>query len=336
MKKPSVIVIIILVISTLLTIIGITGCKKNKNPIKYPMGTFPDSVINIDGLNSQFDDYNSNLYLLEGIIPIIFSSNRGSSGGKFDLVQGKISFQFDQTTGAFDILGEITNDSFYSALLSKANTSGDDLGPYSLFSSADGYEYFIVASQNAGGLLDLYYLKHLPYFGSNIPDVSGPYPVKLLNSVADDAYVSFGSKEDSVYFTSNRDANFDIYFHKRPAGTALDTWFNQDFKASTKVDSVNSSYDDDKCPFVYKNIMVFASDRPGGLGGYDLYYSLFKNGKWNSPVNFGPNINSASDEYRPFLGNHSDFTNNYMVFSSNRPGGKGGFDLYFTGFNFTK
>ena len=77
--------------------------------------------------------------------------------------------------------------------------------------------------------------------------------------------------------------------------------------------------------------MVFTSNRSGGLGGYDLYYSILKGGKWSSPVNFGPRINTASDEFRPVLGYDPDFTNKFLMFSSNRPGGKGGFDLYFTG-----
>jgi len=80
--------------------------------------------------------------------------------------------------------------------------------------------------------------------------------------------------------------------------------------------------------------MVFSSNRPGGLGGYDLYYSTLKGGKWSSPVNMGPRINTSSDEYRPVIGTSPDFTNMYLMFSSNRPGGKGGFDLYFTGVDF--
>ncbi|MDO9580238.1 MAG: hypothetical protein Q7J06_06670, partial [Bacteroidales bacterium] len=102
---------------------------------------------------------------------------------------------------------------------------------------------------------------------------------------------------------------------------------------ATKVDSVNSSYDD-KCPIVFRNIMVFASDREGGLGGFDLYYTIFKNGNWSSPVNLGPEINSADNEYRPVIGFHPDFENLFMMFSSDRAGGKGGFDLYFTGIEF--
>jgi hypothetical protein len=112
----------------------------------------------------------------------------------------------------------------------------------------------------------------------------------------------------------------------------LDAWLNQNYSSSTPADSVNSSYDD-KCPFILNNVMVFTSNRPGGMGGFDLYYSIFKNGKWNAPVNMGPKINSSLDEYRPVLGYDPQYKNLFLIFSSNKSGGIGGFDLYFTGFN---
>ena len=309
--------------------------QKKDNPVKYTQGTFPDSVYNLTGLNTQYDDYNSNILVLGNFTPIIFSSNRNSTGGQFDLVQGTLGYQFDQTTGAFDVGGSMTSNAFYSALINKANTAGNDFGPYSIFSSADGYEYLLLASQNGNNMLDLFYLKYLPPFGAAIPDITGPLPAKLLNTSNDEGYISFDLNEDSAYFMSNRGGNYDIYLHKKPANMTIDTWLSQSFAASTLVDSVNSAYDD-KCPFVYKNVMLFSSNRPGGMGGYDLYYSIFKNGKWSSPINMGPKINTTSDEYRPLLGYHPDFKNMFIVFSSNKPGGLGGFDLYFTGFTFPK
>jgi hypothetical protein len=337
MKKYTISLSIITILSILLVIVNLSGCKKSENPIKYKFGTFPDSVYKLTGLNSQYDDYNSTFNILGSSIPIIFSSNRGSKGGQFDLVQGGLWFQFDQTTGAFSVGGEMTSDPFFAALINKANTSGNDLGPYSIYSSTDGYEYLFVASENGNKSLDLYFLKNLPRFGSAIPEILGPFNVKLLNSSADDAYISLDTNEDTAYFTSNRDGNFDIYLHKRASGVSLDSWFSQNFEASAKVDSVNSSYDD-KCPFFYQNIMLFSSDRtaPGAMGGFDLYYSIFKKGNWSTPVNMGPRINSAYDEYRPLLGYHPDFTNMFMIFSSNKPGGSGGFDLYFTSVDFSK
>lgn len=98
----------------------------------------------------------------------------------------------------------------------------------------------------------------------------------------------------------------------------------------SKEISVNSSYDD-KCPFTNGKLMVFSSDRPGGFGGFDLYYSFYENGNWSEPVNFGDKINTEFDEYRPITLHYYDFDNNLMIFSSNRPGGMGGFDLYYTG-----
>jgi hypothetical protein len=333
MKKSIYGFYIVLIFSIFLISITLTDCKKTSNPIVYTRGTFPDSAFNMAHLNSAYDDYNLSLYQINGTSPVVFSSNRKSSGGQFDLVQGNFSFTFDQTNGAFELGSEVTNDAFLDKLINKAQTAGNDFGPYRLYSSVDGYEYLILASVNTAGNLDLFYLKNRPTSGTSLPEVYGPYPIKLLNTSSDDAYISFDTNQDSAYFCTNKDGNFDIFIQKRPAEKDLSSWFNLDYSASSIVDSINSA-GDDKCPYVLKKVMVFASNRPGGLGGYDLYYSIFKKGKWSSPVNLGPGVNTSSDEYRPVLGQHEDYTNMFMMFSSNRPGGKGGFDLYFKGVEF--
>ena len=65
---------------------------------------------------------------------------------------------------------------------------------------------------------------------------------------------------------------------------------------------------------------------------FDLYYSKFEDGAWSEPVNFGAAINTEFDEYRPILFDAEvDYDRDMLVFSSNRTGGKGGFDLYFVG-----
>lgn len=69
--------------------------------------------------------------------------------------------------------------------------------------------------------------------------------------------------------------------------------------------------------------LLFASDRPGGFGGFDLYYAEYRNGAWSAPINLGPDINSKSDEIFP-----SWNENQIITFSSNRLGGFGGLDLY--------
>jgi WD40-like Beta Propeller Repeat len=333
MKRSGYISFTIIVFSILILSISFTNCKKTENPVKYPKGTFPDTVINIADINSAYDDYNLAPYQISETFPIIFSSNRKSAGGQFDLEQASISFLFDQTSGVFGFGSKMTTDAFLSKLISKAVTPGNDFGPYRLFSTVDGFEYLLLSSVNTAGNLDFYYLKNQPASGSILPEVSVPMPINLMNTGSDDAYICFNLGQDTAYFSSNKDGNFDIFLMKKPAEKDLSSWFNSNYLLPAKADSINSSYDD-KCPFILKKVMVFASNRPGGLGGYDLYYSILKSGKWSSPVNFGPRINSASDEYRPIVGFHRDFTNNYLMFSSNRPGGKGGFDLYFTGIDF--
>jgi outer membrane protein OmpA-like peptidoglycan-associated protein/tetratricopeptide (TPR) repeat protein len=72
-------------------------------------------------------------------------------------------------------------------------------------------------------------------------------------------------------------------------------------------------------------VMIFASDRPGGQGGRDLWLSrLLPDGNWAAPRNLGQRVNSSGDEQAPFL--HPDGTTLY--FMSNGHPGMGGFDLY--------
>ncbi len=331
MRKPYFIYIILSLAIALITFA--TGCRKKENPVKYDRGIFPDSVINIQGINSPYDDYNLNIQILNGYLQLIFSSNRGSSGGQFDLVQGAVSYIFDQMTGDFILSGEMTSDPLCAKIISKANTTRNDFGPYRLFSPVDGYEYMILSSQNTTGNLDFYFTKNLPSFGTNVPDVTGPSTATLLNSGSNDAYICFDANQDTAYFARDEDGSYDINIQKKPADLAMESWLSQPFSASAKVDALNSAADD-ICPFIHRRIMVFASNRDGGQGGYDLYYSLFSNGTWSVPKNFGPAINTSSNEYRPVLGSDETFTNYFLMFSSDRPGGKGGFDLYFTGTDF--
>jgi len=71
--------------------------------------------------------------------------------------------------------------------------------------------------------------------------------------------------------------------------------------------------------------LFFASDKQGGSGGSDLYYCEMVNGEWSSPVNLGQNVNSSSSENYPFI-----HPSGKLFFTSNRPGGMGGLDVYST------
>ncbi len=74
-----------------------------------------------------------------------------------------------------------------------------------------------------------------------------------------------------------------------------------------------------------KNALYFTSNRPGGMGGADLYVSYRQaNGKWGPAQNMGPGINTAGDEQAPFI--HAD--NQTLYFTSNGLPGYGGSDLF--------
>lgn len=75
------------------------------------------------------------------------------------------------------------------------------------------------------------------------------------------------------------------------------------------------------CPLGYR--MIFASDRAGGHGGFDLYYAERTESGWGPATNLGPNVNTAADEVFPFWGE-----GDVIAFSSNRAGGLGLLDVY--------
>ncbi len=71
--------------------------------------------------------------------------------------------------------------------------------------------------------------------------------------------------------------------------------------------------------------LYFASRRPGGFGGIDIYVSrLQANGYYSEPENLGPNINTAGDDQCPFI--HAD--NQTLYFTSNYWPGYGDDDLF--------
>jgi dipeptidyl aminopeptidase/acylaminoacyl peptidase len=74
--------------------------------------------------------------------------------------------------------------------------------------------------------------------------------------------------------------------------------------------------------------LFFASDKPGGNGGSDLYYCELVNGDWSQPVNLGSKVNSSGSENYPFM-----HQSGKLYFTSDRPGGFGKMDIYFTVLN---
>lgn len=316
----------------------------NPNPgNKYSIGHFPTSPVNLEEFNTEFDDYNSDIPVFGETFPFCFSSNRNSNGTDFDIVYKQMSVYFSKKTGELNIYENthtnldvyIENQNIISAL-TKINSSSDEFGPCLIPMGRNNngtnmnrrFEtYIFLYSNNSKGNQDIFFTQNLEN-----ENYENPSSVEWLNSDFDDAYPTFNNDKSEIYFTSNRGGKFDIYKIKTDNSKEILKILSEDNSASVQLSAILSSEFDDKCPSITNNILVFTSNRKGGFGGYDLYYSFFENGNWSEPINFGSDINTKYDEYRPIVRSKPlDFDNDMMIFSSNRPGGKGGFDLYYVG-----
>ena len=75
------------------------------------------------------------------------------------------------------------------------------------------------------------------------------------------------------------------------------------------------------------NYMFFtACDRMGAAGSCDIYFSYFSDGRWSEPSNLGWPVNTPSWESQPSISSDGKT----LFFSSNRPGGYGGKDIWFS------
>jgi len=73
------------------------------------------------------------------------------------------------------------------------------------------------------------------------------------------------------------------------------------------------------------NILYFASERPDGFGGLDIYVcTKDSRGNWGNVKNLGPTINTEKDEDGPFI----DYSGKKLFFSSEGHKGMGGYDIF--------
>lgn len=70
--------------------------------------------------------------------------------------------------------------------------------------------------------------------------------------------------------------------------------------------------------------LYFASNRPNGFGGMDIYVSENKDGTWGEPINLGPTVNSEGNEIFPFINEEGA-----LFFASNGHKGLGGLDIFY-------
>ncbi|OQY05361.1 MAG: hypothetical protein B6I20_01360 [Bacteroidetes bacterium 4572_117] len=92
--------------------------------------------------------------------------------------------------------------------------------------------------------------------------------------------------------------------------------------------NINSVYKEEGACFSKSgDTLFFASNRIGGFGGLDLYYSLkISDESWGEPVNMGPDINTLFDENYPSFNNDGS----KLYFASKGHNSIGGYDIFYS------
>lgn len=156
---------------------------------------------------------------------------------------------------------------------------------------------------------------------------------KELNTRYHDGTMSFDSVAKRVYFTRNNfyygslqkndkgELNLGIYFSDVVTGEyGQPAWGNV----------VPFEHNDPQHNLGHPSIspdgkkLFFASDRPGGQGGTDIWYCENLGNQWGSPINLGASVNTPGNELFPYL--HRDST---LYFASTGHAGLGGLDMFY-------
>jgi len=191
------------------------------------------------------------------------------------------------------------------------NTNGNDAP---LFISHDGQKLYLFRNVALGsGDIFVSYLKGTEW--------SVPEKLKGINSNYWEGSICFSPDEKTVYFSS-----------ERPGGQGgRDIWFAQLMPDGIYGNirnlgiTINTSFDED-APFVTAdgNTMFFSSTGHNSTGGYDIFRSDMKNGKWGTPYNIGKPVNSNQDDKYYWVS--ADGQRAY--YSTERKGGLGLQDIY--------
>ncbi|UCD29865.1 MAG: PD40 domain-containing protein [Planctomycetota bacterium] len=146
----------------------------------------------------------------------------------------------------------------------------------------------------------------------------------FVNSSARDFGPSCSADGLSLYFDSDRpggSGDQDLWGTRR--STTKDLWG----KPANLGSIVNSSYADNSPGISADGLLLFfGSNRPGGFGEMDIWAAKrpTTNDPWGDPVNLGPPINTSYNETDVCI----SADGSELYFSSDRPGGSGGADLW--------
>lgn len=143
-----------------------------------------------------------------------------------------------------------------------------------------------------------------------------------VNSRFKETHTSITPDGNSIFFTSNRKGGFgglDIYvMRKLPNGK----WSEP--KILSK--DINTEYDEES-PYIHPDgiTLFFSSKGHNSMGGYDVFSStMYKNGKFTTPINLGYPINTPDDDVAYIM----NLTGQKGYIASLKDNGYGDLDLY--------
>jgi hypothetical protein len=150
---------------------------------------------------------------------------------------------------------------------------------------------------------------------------------KNLETPFNDGPVTFNSRRDTIYFSRNLlvTGNFsDLSSPRNKLGIFTSVWNGKKWTTIREF-RFNNEWYNVTTPFLTPDgtRLYFASDKPGGFGGSDIYYCEWKTDYWTDPLNMGPVINTRGNESYPYVNPSGEF-----LFASDGHPGMGGKDIF--------
>ena len=258
-------------------------CQQNKDDVSYYLGEFYFLSGNISESKKYFDSIDDTLKFI--------------SLSKY---RSNINYYINNTNN--QLIYYIKNDSI--------NRWYYQYSPY--FDQNVNKLFFTV--REGGNLFDDENIVTASLSDNNFTDFK---PYITLNSENNEGTPSFSDDGKFMVFTSCemdfKNNSCDIYYSQMK-----DNLWSKPRKFD---DNVNSAFWDSQ-PFIYDGTLYFVSNRPGGVGGRDIYYSVIKeDGSFSKALNFRE-VNTKHEEVSPVV-NDAIF-----YFSSNRDNSYGGYDIY--------
>jgi outer membrane protein OmpA-like peptidoglycan-associated protein len=271
------------------------GLQMQAHPVRVKLENAGPAV------NSAMSDYAPLISADESVL-LLTSRRAGSTGGQLDAEgDGMLEdiYQSDWTGSAWSPARNIG---------APVNTARHDA---TVGLSADGQHLLVYMEDNEGDIYE-----------SDLVGNAWSKPRNLgarLNTRFHESAACYSPDGKYLYFVSDRpDGNRggrDIYRLELDARTP----------AENLGPVINSPYDEEGV-FMHPDgkTLYFSSKGHDSMGGYDIFKSVYQNGKWSEPENLGWPINTPDDDVYFVL----SASGQHGYYSSDQPGGLGGKDIY--------